>query len=86
MHYRNEYVLSSVYPLFANHAVALVILYTTGRDKEHQPALLAAYYLLAAQSAVTPTMLGWQAVNTAGHTKKASVGLPSHLARRGSWG
>ncbi|TEB15049.1 hypothetical protein FA13DRAFT_1759297 [Coprinellus micaceus] len=43
-------------------------------DKEHQPALLVAYYLLAAQSAVTPTMLGWQAVNTAGHTKKASVG------------
>ncbi|TEB31486.1 allantoate permease [Coprinellus micaceus] len=53
--------------------IGMIILYTTGRDKEHQPALLVAYYLLAAQSAVTPTMLGWQAVNTAGHTKKAST-------------
>lgn len=51
----------------------MVILFTTGRDKEHQPALLIAYYLLASSSAVTPAMLGWQAVNTAGHTKKAST-------------
>ncbi|KAJ3504769.1 hypothetical protein NMY22_g17812 [Coprinellus aureogranulatus] len=53
------------YPMF--------ILYTTGREKEHHAALLVAYYLLSASSAVTPTMLGWQAVNTAGHTKKAST-------------
>lgn len=53
--------------------IGMVILYTTGRDKEHQAALLVAYYLLACSSAVTPALLGWQAINTAGHTKKSST-------------
>ncbi|KAF6756796.1 allantoate permease [Ephemerocybe angulata] len=38
-----------------------------------KPALLVAYYLLACSSAVTPALLGWQAINTAGHTKKSST-------------
>ncbi|KAJ3526207.1 hypothetical protein NMY22_g10260 [Coprinellus aureogranulatus] len=64
-----------VYDLSPNRSqyAPKVILYTTGREKEHHAALLVAYYLLSASSAVTPTMLGWQAVNTAGHTKKAST-------------
>ncbi|KAJ2926966.1 hypothetical protein H1R20_g10133, partial [Candolleomyces eurysporus] len=54
--------------------VGMTILYITGRAEADQPALLVAYYLLSASSAVAPAMLGWQAINTAGHTKKASIG------------
>ncbi|EAU85196.2 allantoate permease [Coprinopsis cinerea okayama7 len=53
--------------------VGTVILFTQGRSKENQPALLFAYYLLSASTAVAPTFLSWQAVNVAGHTKKTST-------------
>ncbi|KAH6909266.1 allantoate permease [Coprinopsis sp. MPI-PUGE-AT-0042] len=59
-----------------------VILYTQGRDKENQPALLFAYYLLSASTAIAPTFLSWQAINVAGHTKKTST---SALAIMGSY-
>lgn len=59
-----------------------VVLYTQGRDKENQPALLFAYYLLSASTAIAPTFLSWQAVNVAGHTKKTST---SALAIMGSY-
>ncbi|TFK22770.1 allantoate permease, partial [Coprinopsis marcescibilis] len=69
--YRMKLPLALV--LMALCIVGSVILFTQGRDKKDQPALLAAYYLMAASTAIAPTFLSWQAVNVAGHTKKTTT-------------
>ncbi|KAF8333911.1 allantoate permease [Amanita rubescens] len=46
---------------------ALLLLERTERNR---PMLLAAYYILSAYTAATPTLLSWQSTNVAGHTKK----------------
>ncbi|KAJ3503602.1 hypothetical protein NLJ89_g8358 [Agrocybe chaxingu] len=51
---------------------ACVVLLRVGRDKEDQPALVIAFYLLGLYNAASPTLLNWQASNVAGHTKKTT--------------
>ncbi|KAF8150960.1 major facilitator superfamily domain-containing protein [Crassisporium funariophilum] len=52
---------------------ASTLLLRTGRSKKDQPVLLAAYYMLAAHSLVSPIIINWQSSNVAGHTKKAAT-------------
>ncbi|KAF8629981.1 hypothetical protein AX17_005546 [Amanita inopinata Kibby_2008] len=50
-----------------------VMLLSLDRTTQNRPILLAAYYILSAYTAVTPTLLNWQSTNVAGHTKKTST-------------
>ncbi|KAF9522154.1 allantoate permease [Crepidotus variabilis] len=51
---------------------ASAILLSVGRTQKEKPILLAAYYLLASQNILTPTIMNWHTANVAGHTKKAT--------------
>lgn len=62
--------------LLAYMAITLVgvgLLYGLGRGVEYRNALLAGYYITSFYVVVTPLILSWQAVNTAGHSKKTAT-------------
>ena len=59
-------------------SVAAVLLLLE-RTERNRPILLAAYYILSAYTAATPTLLNWQSTNVAGHTKKTCVSICTSL-------
>ncbi|KAF8644357.1 hypothetical protein AX16_008517, partial [Volvariella volvacea WC 439] len=53
--------------------IGAAILRAFGREEKDKPALLAAYYILACYTAISPLILNWHSTNTAGHTKKTTT-------------
>ncbi|KIL65723.1 hypothetical protein M378DRAFT_186352 [Amanita muscaria Koide BX008] len=63
---KSPILLLATIPCIAGTAILLKL----ERTERNRPVLLAAYYILSAYTAITPTLLNWQSTNVAGHTKK----------------
>ncbi|ORY23946.1 major facilitator superfamily transporter [Naematelia encephala] len=49
------------------------LLYGLGREKKDQPGLLAAYYILAFYTPITPMIMAWFGNNTAGSSRRTAT-------------
>ena len=53
--------------------IGTALMYTLPRTPKNKGALLAGFYMLAFVFSANPLIVAWQAANTAGKSKKASL-------------